>query len=147
MDLRPSSDRDERPLTILGRLSLASSEDPFGQGDPLEVARLVRRSLAAAGRRAVDVTRLVVVADAPVASERLSRFVRRALGPHAAGIVASVVPVAGPIRHEDRIDLSSTDPTPRSVTILVVMGPAQRVTVLCVTPSSPDTPIGAGGRT
>src|SRR5262245_51436503 len=40
-----------RMAAILGRVAGITTEDPFGPGDPLEVARLVRRALAAAGRK------------------------------------------------------------------------------------------------
>ena len=86
---------------VTGSATALTTEDPFGPGDPVHVARLVRRALAAAGGKAIDVTALLVVTDGAVEQAALSRFARRALGPHG----ASLAPVAFPSRastHEAR---------------------------------------------
>ena len=57
--------------------------------DPLDPARAVRRALADAGRKAIEVTHLVA-ADA-VASEDVDAFARVALGPHAVSVEANAV--------------------------------------------------------
>lgn len=109
----------------------ATSEDPFGPGDPLEVARLVRRSLAAAKRRADAVGALVVVTDRAPAPAALARFARRALGPHGAAVVSSTRVVAPEVEHAGRVAsgqaFASRD---ASVTVVVVLGPQGRATVL-----------------
>jgi hypothetical protein len=72
----------------LGRATTHGQALPLGVDDPVVAARAVRRALAAAGRRAMDVTILVVASAEPIPSTVLARFARRALGPHGA-----VVPV------------------------------------------------------
>jgi hypothetical protein len=59
---------------------------PLGSDDPLAAARAVRRALAAAGRRAVEVTDLVVASPEAIDPDTLARFARRALGPHGPSI-------------------------------------------------------------
>jgi len=129
---------------MTGSATTATAADPFGPGDPVEVARLVRRALAAAGAKAMDVTALLVVTDRPVDHATLSRFTRRALGPHG----TSLAPVAVPGRassHEGRraeaVEMGSgfregpagrAAPDRRSVVVVVVLGPGEAATALCV---------------
>jgi hypothetical protein len=74
--------------------------------DPLDPARAVRRALADAGRKAIDVSHLV--AASKIAADDVGTFCRTALGPHAddvdttsvagddvIGAVAAVAPGAG----------------------------------------------------
>ncbi len=120
-------------MDLLARLTASTAEDPFGPGDPLEVARLVRRSIAAAGRKALDVTRLMVVADAPVSAAALGRFARRALGPHGASVVALPVSVAGDQPHEERIEIGlDVRPVAGGISVILVIGPDDLVSALCV---------------
>jgi len=70
-----------RTLVILGRAVTRGQALPLGVDDPLIAARAVRRALADAGRRAADVTALVVAGHDPIAPDTLARFARRALGP------------------------------------------------------------------
>jgi hypothetical protein len=84
----------------LGRATTYGQAQPLGVDDPVVAARAVRRALAAAGRRAFDVTDLVVAANEPVPSDVLARFARRALGPHgstvrAIGLVESTSDASG----------------------------------------------------
>jgi hypothetical protein len=123
---------DPRPLKILARLTTTTAEDPFGPGDPLEVARLVRRALAAAGRRAMDVRELLVIGDAPIATDALERFTRRALGPHGATVAPASRPVAQEVPHDERIEQGLRAPRSPLVAILLVIGPEHDVTALCV---------------
>jgi hypothetical protein len=119
---------------VVGRASAPTSEDPFGPGDPLEVARLVRRALADAGRRAVEVSALVVVAEAEVPPDALDRFVRRALGPHGAAVASSVLVVAPDLGHAERLALAIFEPaTARhgSVVMAVALGPNDAATAAC----------------
>jgi len=131
---------------VLGSATAATAEDPFGPDDPVEVARLVRRALAAAGARALDVTALLVCAGGRVEHAALQRFTRRALGPHG----ASLSPVAIPGRaatHQDRC-ADATDaaigfrrgpdggagppPARGSMVIAVALGPGASATALCI---------------
>jgi len=135
-----SGDRHGRPGTVLARLTVATAEDPFGPGDPLEVARLVRRTLAAAGRRAIDVTALIVVADASIPTEALGRFVRRTLGPHGASVSRRVHLVPAKVDHEHRVEVSQAlGAKPASNVLVVVLGPGDRATVVSLaTNATPD---------
>lgn len=130
-------------VRVLGTAAAATAEDPFGPGDPLEVARLVRRALAAAGRRAVDVDGLALVADhAPDAAD-LARFTRRALGPVGAEVpaVGAEVPAIGGAAagggggHEARCAVVTTMAEGLlrgGVAIAVALGPGAEATVRCV---------------
>jgi hypothetical protein len=71
-------------LVVLGRG--VTRGFPLGIDDPLVAARAVRRALAAARRRAVDVGLMVVASPTPIADDRLASFARRALGPHGATV-------------------------------------------------------------
>lgn len=122
------------PVRVLGEVSGSSAEDPLGPGDPLEAARLVRRALAAAGHRAVDVRGLALVADAVPDGVALARFTRRALGPHGAE-----VPSAGAggaeLPHEARIGIATDLAVARAaggIAIAVALGPGSVVTARCV---------------
>lgn len=121
-------------LRVIGEVRSTSAEDPLGPGDPLEVARLVRRALAAAGRRATDVDALVLVADEEPDAAGLARFTRRALGPVGAEVPS--VGAAGPgLTHDDRLAMAERLAQPGlrgGVAILVVRGPGEAVTVRCV---------------
>lgn len=109
------------------------TEDPFGDGDPLQVARLVRRALAAGGRKALEVSRLVVVTDADPGRDALDRLTRRALGPHGASVRSAVAQVAGAVDHEARIALVRATASPgASVVVGVVLGPGALATALCL---------------
>lgn len=131
---------------VLGSAFAATPEDPFGPGDPVEVARLVRRALAAAGAKALDVTAMLVSAGGPVDHAALLRFTRRALGPHGASL--SPVAITGrATTHEDRC-AEATDaaigfrqgpdggpgrpPARGSVFIAVALGPGTAATALCL---------------
>jgi hypothetical protein len=117
-------------MDVLAGRSASIAEDPFGPGDPLEVARLVRRALAAAGRKGLDVTRLVVVADTPVSADALRRFTRRALGPHGGTVRADGMVSTDP-DHDARIDLGLGHAhEDRGVAVLVVLGPGAVATAL-----------------
>ena len=147
MHTRPPAGGPRPRATVLSRVGVATGEDPFGPGDPLEVARLLRRALATAGRKAVDVTELRVVADAPVDDDALGRFARRALGPHGGSIARSVTQVAQDRQHEERIDIAlETGPDPRTMTMVLVVGPHGVATAMCVAAPGSDRRSG-GGRT
>lgn len=113
-------------------MSAVVDEDPFGPGDPLVVARMVRRSLAAAGRRAVDVMVLVVVTDRPPGPEALARFVRRALGPHGASVSSSAVIVAPDLDHQGRLDVARPTPAAGGWVVVVALGPGPVATTCCL---------------
>ncbi len=132
--------------SVLGSATEVTTEDPFGPGDPVAVARLVRRALAAAGAKALDVTALLVCAGGPVEHAALQRFTRRALGPQG----ASLSPIAIPGRaatHQDCF-AEATDaaigfregppggagrvPARGSVVIAVALGPGAAATALCI---------------
>lgn len=132
-------------MDVLARLTAASTEDPFGPGDPLEVARLVRRGLAAAGRKAPDVTRVIVVTDTPVSAEALSRFARRALGPHGTRVALDTLSVAVDRPHEERIqDGLDVRPVADGSSVVVVMGPIPVVSALCVAAAGSSGRSGSG---
>jgi hypothetical protein len=69
-------------LVELGRAATVGQALPLGSDDPVVAARAVRRALAAAHRRAADVTDLVLASSDPVPGSVVSDFARRALGPH-----------------------------------------------------------------
>jgi hypothetical protein len=119
---------------VLGTAAGATAEDPFGPGDPLAVARLVRRALADAGRKAFDVSDLLVAGEAPVAGDALERFARRALGPHGTSVRGASVQVeAGDHDTRRRMAIGSAPtPAPGQVTIAVVLGPGEAASVVCL---------------
>ena len=65
----------------------------------------MRRALAAAGRKAVEVDVLCVAAPLAPTAETCRRLARRALGPHGSGIAALGVAVAG--EHADDLALAA----------------------------------------
>jgi hypothetical protein len=79
-------DRDEGPSGaddgIIGRASTVGQALPIGLDDPVVAARAVRRALADARRRGIDVVGMVVAAPPPLTLDAAQRFARRALGPH-----------------------------------------------------------------
>lgn len=77
-----------RGWRVAGHAVTQGEAVPLGVADPVIAARAVRRSLAQAGRRAVDVEALVVGAPDQLGAEALARFARRALGPHGDGVSA-----------------------------------------------------------
>lgn len=116
--------------------TIVTSEDPFGPGDPLEVARLVRRALAGAGRKALEVVELVVVADATVAPEPLSRFARRALGPHGGSVRVTSI-VSRSRDHETRQAVAMRSIGGRAtpgdgLVVMLVLGPRGIATAACL---------------
>lgn len=121
---------------VLGRVAAQTHEDAFGPGDPLEVARLVRRALAAADRKALDVTDLIVVAEVAPSREALDRFTRRALGPHGTNVRADAHALPGAdhaSRERAAIVLARTADGGRGgIRVVVVLGPSARATVLCL---------------
>jgi len=134
---------------VLGSASATTAADPFGPGDPVEVARLVRRALAAAGAKALDVTALLVVAAQPVDHAALRRLTRRALGPHGAALAPVAVPGraathAGRVAEAVEVAIGFRDDHPagqptgtpghaaRSVVMAVALGPGSSATALCV---------------
>ena len=122
------------PMRVLGEVHGSSGEDPVGPGDPLEVARLVRRALAASGRRAVDVRGLALVADEAPGEMALARFTRRALGPHGAEVPSAGAGGAG-LSHEARVGVATDLAVARAaggVAIAVARGPGDAVTIRCV---------------
>lgn len=138
----------DRSVRVVAELRGIVEEDPLGPGDPLDVARLVRRALAAAGRRAVDVQALSLVADVVPDPAALARFTRRALGPHGAGVTSIGRGAAG-TSHEVRIvtatELAGGASGPGAgsgarpgegsggrVAIAVARGPGDALTVRCV---------------
>jgi hypothetical protein len=68
---------------------------PLGSDDPVIAARAVRRAIAAAGRRAVDVSALVIATQGPLDAEVVAAFARRALGPHGGVVRARGLAVQG----------------------------------------------------
>lgn len=138
MDRRPSAP-SHAVATVLGTSTDTTAEDPFGPGDPLEVARLVRRALAAASRKAVDVAGLVVVTDRAPSAEALGRFVRRALGPQGdrVRVVAHVAMGATHAARRARAITAALGPPAGKrpgdgLVVAVVLGPNDQATVLCL---------------
>lgn len=126
---------------VLGRASMATGEDPFGPGDPVEVARLVRRALAATGRTAVEVTGLVLMADRAPSETALERFARRALGPHGhhtqVGAHLTTLPTHDArVAHAIAVAATRVQPTTRpggdELMVAVVLGPDGQATALCL---------------
>jgi hypothetical protein len=112
--------------------TISLTEDPFGPGDPVELARLVRRALAAAGRKAVEVSALVVVTDTDPGAAAVARFTRRALGPHGGTIQPSVVVVEPDVPHEERLAMAQhRHPEAESVVITIALGPDTTATASC----------------
>lgn len=80
---------------LSGRAETTCGPAPLDDGDPIVAARAVRRALAAAGRKAVEVDVLCVAAPLAPTAETCRRLARRALGPHGDGIAAFGVAVIG----------------------------------------------------
>jgi hypothetical protein len=125
-------------LAVRAHVAAVTTEDPFGPGDPLEVARLVRRALAAAGRKAFEVTELVAVADVAPDDEALRRFARRALGTRGAAVQARAAPAVGrdqAARESSAIEQSADGvrDTPSALVVLVCLGPGGLASVSCLT--------------
>lgn len=76
-------------LAVLGRAVTEGQTLPLGVDDPVIAARAVRRALADAGRRAVDVTDLIVASPDPITTDVLAGFARRALGTRGADVCVS----------------------------------------------------------
>lgn len=119
-------------------MTAVTAEDPFGPGDPLEVARLIRRVLAAACRRAVEVSDVVVIADATPSPDTLGRFVRRALGPQGEAVRSASIAMPES-DHRARKAAGMGSAARNGMTIAVVIGPGELVSVLCVEPPSGPT--------
>jgi hypothetical protein len=122
-------------LVVLGRAVTQGQALPLGVDDPVVAARAVRRALAHAGRRAVEVTDLVLATTETVPSEALAMFVRRALGPHGSSIamvsLASDAPDAAGLAAR-AADLSRGDVAPGSIRIAVGVDDRGAVVALCV---------------
>jgi hypothetical protein len=124
----------------LGRAAAAEAADPFGPGDPLDVARLVRRCLAAAGRKALDVSDVVVVASTAPAPVALARFTRRALGPRGAVVrttVHALPDATHPTREAAAVVVATSAPKASAgagVVIAVCLGPGRQATAICLAP-------------
>jgi len=84
-----------RGTVVIGRAVTHGQALPLGIDDPVIAARAVRRALADAGRRAVDVTALVVASPDPIPGDVLAAFARRALGPWGADVPSAVVTAVG----------------------------------------------------
>jgi hypothetical protein len=106
----------------------------------------VRRALADAGRRAVEVDWLIVAAPVAPAAEACRRFARRALGPHGLN-----VPVRGLAFGSHAADslagaaARSLDKDPAEgwrLAVCVGLGPDGRSVALCLDPA----PVRAPGR-
>jgi hypothetical protein len=125
-------------LVVRARVAAVTAEDPFGPGDPLEVARLVRRVLAAAGRKAFEVTELVAVADVAPDDEALRRFAGRALGPRGEAVALRAGPAVGidqAARESSAIEqlADGVRDTTSALTVLVCLGPGGLASVCCLT--------------
>ena len=86
---------DVAQTQLIGHAETTGGPAALDDGDPIVQARAVRRALAGAGRKAVDVDALVVSAPLVPTAEACRGLARRALGPHGAGIPALGVVVAG----------------------------------------------------
>jgi hypothetical protein len=109
---------------VLGEWHGSTSVDPFGEADPVEAARVVRRALAAADRKAFDVRRLVVVRDARPDADAMARFARRALGPH-----GSTVPTAWVATSTEAV--ARDDVPAEGVWVELLVGPGSQVSARC----------------
>ncbi|MEZ4597899.1 MAG: hypothetical protein R3C32_14445 [Chloroflexota bacterium] len=118
---------------IAAGLSAAIAQDPFGEDDPVEVARLVRRALAADGHKAVAVSGLVVITDAEPGVDALRRLARRALGPHGGSVPPELVRVPVGASHDERLAVArSRRPADTSVVVVIVLGPRAMATAWCL---------------
>ena len=77
---------EARERAVVGRATTRGQALPLGVDDPVVAARAVRRALADARLRALDVEVVTVVAPPPLTRLAVEGFMRRALGPHAAGV-------------------------------------------------------------
>jgi hypothetical protein len=80
---------------IIGRATTVGQMLPLATDDPVIAARAVRRALADAGRRALDVEALVIATPPPLTPEAVATFARRALGPHGATVRLDLVVETG----------------------------------------------------
>lgn len=104
-----------RTLDHDGRFRLLGSATTSRQTeiDPLDPARAVRRSLADAGRKALDVVAIAVSADLAASRSEARAFARLALGPH--GVDVAVLSAG----EGQLIDLLVTTMGPRELGIAV----------------------------
>lgn len=130
MDQRPPAGRGAGGPH--GELTASVDEDPFGPGDPLVVARLVRRSLAAAGRKAADVSALLVVTDRAPDPEALARFARRALGSRGADVPCSATIVDPGLDHARRLAIVPGLRSGGPLVIVLALGPGAIASVRCL---------------
>ena len=84
--MAPQADVMSPGWVVLGRAVTKGQVLPLGIDDPVVAARAVRRALAQAQRRAVDVTALAIASPMAVEASALADFARRALGSHGVGI-------------------------------------------------------------
>ncbi|MCC6833336.1 MAG: NUDIX domain-containing protein [Thermoleophilia bacterium] len=122
---------------VAGSASTITGEDPFGPGDPKEVARVARRALAAGGRRAAEVDVLVLVTDRSPPANDLARFTRRALGPQGGSVRTLGLAVGPDTSHDARsatavAHIRTLLRDPARVGIGVVLGPGPVATAVCV---------------
>jgi hypothetical protein len=110
-------------LVELGRATTHGQALPLGVDDPIIAARAVRRALAAAGRRALDVSTLLVASNEPIEADVLAAFARRALGPHGAsiqatGLVSSEPEAVALATHA--VAVATTTVTPRTGLVIAI---------------------------
>ena len=123
-------------LWVLGRATTIGQALPLGVDDPVIAARAVRRALAEAGRRAVDVSTLIVATSGPLDAEVLAGFARRALGPHGSSVRSRGL-VAAPRADADELAASaaaelSGDLSPDGIGIAVGLGTDGTTVALCL---------------
>ena len=133
---------------VLGRAVTHGQALPLGSDDPVVAARAVRRALADAGHRAVDVRHVVLVTRGPVGPDVLAAFVRRALGPHGATVRARGMAVVPPVVAHQLAALAvpeaDDDISQDGVVIAVGIGDDGDVVALCL--GRAVTAPGAGSR-
>jgi hypothetical protein len=118
--------------TVVGRATTAGQALPLGVDDPVIAARAVRRALAEARWRAVDVDVMVVATPPPLTLDAVGRFARRALGPHGATVGCEARP-AGESGAERLAGLAlRTVPDRAARWIAVGIGSDGQTVALCV---------------
>lgn len=88
-------DRAEAQVRIIGRAMTHGSQLPIDSGDPIEASRAVRRALADAGRKAVDIERFILASTSRTSEAGLRAFARRALGSRSGDVVLTSISADG----------------------------------------------------
>jgi hypothetical protein len=126
---------------VLGRAVTHGQALPLGRGDPIIASRAVRRALAAAGRRALEVGAMVVATRDVLAADVPASFARRALGPPGERVAVRALrsdePDAARLADLAAIELSRVGMARDRIVMAVGIGPDGTTVALCLGEAHP----------